>query len=47
VHLDICGPLETAIGGAQYKLLFINDAARYTDENILKYKSEALEQFKE
>jgi len=28
-------------------LLFIDDATRHTDEYILKYKSEALEKFKE
>jgi len=47
VHSDICGPLETAIGGGRYMLLFIDDAARRTDEYILKYKSEAVEKFKE
>jgi hypothetical protein len=47
VHSDICGPLETAIGGGRYMLLFIDDATRHTDEYILKYKSEALEKFKE
>jgi hypothetical protein len=47
VHWDICGPLETAIIGGRYMLLFINDATRHTDEYILKYKSEALEKFKE
>jgi len=47
VHSDICGSLETAIGGGRYRLLFIDDATRHTDEYILKYKSEALEKFKE
>jgi hypothetical protein len=47
VHSDICGPLETAIGGGRYMLLFIDDDTRHTDEYILKYKSEALEKFKE
>jgi len=47
VHSDICGPLETAIGGGQYMLLFIDDSTRHTDEYILKYKSESLEKFKE
>jgi hypothetical protein len=46
VHSDRCGPLETAIGGGRYMLLFIDDATRHTDEYILKYKSEALEKFK-
>jgi hypothetical protein len=47
VHLDICGALETAIGGGRYMLLFIDDTTRHPDEYILKYKSEALEKFKE
>ena len=47
VHSDICGPLETAIGGGRYVLLFIDDTTRHTDEYILKCKSEALEKFKE
>jgi len=47
VHTDICGPLETAIGGGRYMLLFIDDAMRHTDEYILKYKSEALQKCKE
>jgi len=47
VHSDICVPLETAIGGGRYMLLFIDDATRHTDEYILKYKSEALKKFKE
>jgi hypothetical protein len=38
VHSDLCGPLETAIGGSRYMLLFIDDATRHTDEYILKYK---------
>ena len=47
VHSDICGPLETAIRGGRYMLLFIDDATRHTDEYILKYKLEALEKLKE
>jgi hypothetical protein len=47
VHSDICGPRETAIGGGRYVLLFFDNATRYTDEYILKYKLEALEKFKE
>jgi hypothetical protein len=47
VHSDICGSLEIAIGGGRYMLLFIDDATRHMDEYILKYKSEALEKFKE
>jgi len=47
VHWDICGPLDTAIGGGRYMLLFIDDTPRHTDEYILKYTSEALEKLKE
>ena len=47
VRSDICSPLGTAIGGGRYMLLLIDDATRHMDEYILKYKSEALENFKE
>jgi len=47
VHSDICGPLETAIGGGRYMVLYIDNAIRYTDEYILNYMSEALKKFKE
>jgi len=47
VHSDICGTLETAIRGGRYMLLFINNPTWHTDEYILKFKSEALEEFKE
>jgi len=47
VNSDICGPLETSIRGGQYMLLVIDEATNHTDEYILKYKSEALEKFKE
>jgi len=45
IQMDICGPLEPAIGGDRYMLLFIDDATWHMDEYILKYKSEALEKF--
>jgi hypothetical protein len=47
MHSDIGGPLDTAIGGGPYMLLFIDDATRHRDKYISKYKSEALEKFKE
>jgi len=47
VHSDICGPLETDIGGGRYMLLIIDDPTRHTDEYILKYMLEAFEKFKE
>jgi hypothetical protein len=47
VHSDNCGHLDTAIGGGRYMLLFIDNATRHMDEYIWKYKSEALDKFKE
>jgi hypothetical protein len=47
VHSDICSRLETAIRGGQYRLLFIDKSTRHIVEYIVKYKSEALEKFKE
>jgi hypothetical protein len=47
VHSDICGPVETAIRGGQYLLLFIDDDTRHPDECIRKYKSDAVEKFNE
>ena len=47
VHSDVCGPLERAIGGGRYMLLFVDDATRKTDGYILNNKSEALSRFKE
>jgi len=47
LYSDEGGLLETAIGRGKYMLLCIDDATRHTDEYILKYKSEALEQFNE
>jgi hypothetical protein len=47
VHSHKCAPLETALEGGQYMVLFIDDATRYKHEYILKYKSEGLEEFKE
>jgi len=35
------------MGGGQYILLFVDEATRHMDYYILKYKSEALEKFKE
>jgi hypothetical protein len=39
LHSDICGPLESAIGGGPYMLLLIDDTMRHTDQYILKFKS--------
>jgi hypothetical protein len=47
LHSAICGPLETAITGGRYMLLFIDDATTLTDDYILKEKLEALHKFKE
>jgi hypothetical protein len=47
IHGDICSPVERAIGGGHYMLLFIDDATRWTACYILAYKSEALAKFRE
>jgi hypothetical protein len=46
-HSDICGLMQTAIGGGRYMLLLLDDPTRHPDVYILKYKSEDLEKFKE
>ena len=46
IHSDICGPLETSLGGCKYFLLFIDDFTRMTWVYFLKAKSEAFEKFK-
>jgi transposase InsO family protein len=45
VHSDICGPLETSLGGCKYFLLFIDDFSRMTWVHFLKDKSETFEKF--
>lgn len=47
IHADICGPVEGAIGGGRYMLLFIDDHTRWTSCFILSRKSEAMEKFQE
>jgi hypothetical protein len=46
VHSDLCGPLETSLGGCKYFLLFIDDYSRMTWVYFLKEKSETFERFK-
>jgi len=46
IHSDICGPLETFLGGFKYFLLLIDDFSRMTWVYFLKEKSEAFEKFK-
>jgi hypothetical protein len=42
VHSHICGPMEVPLhGGSRYFILFIDDATRWTEVEILKEKSEA------
>ena len=48
VHTDVCGKLDTeSLSGAQYFITFIDDKSRYTTAYVLKFKSQALEKFKE
>jgi hypothetical protein len=45
VHSDVCGPLETSLGGCKYFLLFIDDFSRINWVYFLKKKSEVFEKF--
>ncbi|KAK4420098.1 Retrovirus-related Pol polyprotein from transposon TNT 1-94 [Sesamum alatum] len=48
VHTDVCGPLRTqARGGFSYFITFTDDHSRYGYVYLMRYKSEALERFKE
>ncbi|KAK8696669.1 hypothetical protein V6N13_001801 [Hibiscus sabdariffa] len=48
IHSDVCGPMNTqARGGFQYFVTFIDDFSRYGYIYLMRYKSEALEKFKE
>lgn len=46
VYNDICGLLESSLGGGKYFLLFIDDFSRMTWVYFLKEKSETIEKFK-
>ena len=45
VHSDICGCLQTLLGGCRYFLLFFDDFSRMTWVYFLKKKLEAFENF--
>ena len=48
VHMDVCGPMSTqAKGGYEYFITFTNDYLRYGYVYLMKWKSEAFENFKE
>ncbi len=48
VHIDVCGPMRTALhGGARYFLTFIDDFSKKTHVYFLKAKGEAFEKFKQ
>ena len=48
VHSDICGPLRTKTHrGMEYFVTFTDDYSRYGYIYLLKYKSKAVEKFKE
>lgn len=47
IHSDVCGPMSThAIGGYSF-ITFTNDFSRYGYVYLMKYKSEALDKFRE
>jgi len=46
VHSDICGPIETeSLGGARYFVTFVDDFSRYTEDAMLRSRSEVLNAF--
>jgi hypothetical protein len=48
IHSDICGPLRTKTHkGMEYFITFTDDYSRYGHIYLIKYKSEAIEKFKE
>ena len=47
VHMDLCGPLPTTIGGAKYFLVLVDDYSRFCFVYMLKHKSEAVHKIKE
>ena len=48
IHTDVCGPMSVqARGGYRYFLTFTDDLSRYGYINLMKYKSETFEKFKE
>ena len=48
VHTDVCGPMSTsAKDGYVYFITFINDLSIYGYVNLLKYKSDSFEMFKQ
>ena len=48
IHIDVCGPIkDAAFGGFQYFITFTDDHSRYGLVYLMKYKSKALEWFKE
>ena len=48
VHSDICGPLRTKTHqGMEYFITFMNNYSKYKYVYLLKYKSGAVEKFKE
>ena len=48
IHTDVCDPMcVEARGGYHYFLTFTDDLCRYGYINLMKYKSETFEKFKE
>ena len=48
IHTNVCKPFSIiARGGYSYFIIFTNDFSRYGYVYLMKYKSKALEKFKE
>ena len=39
IHLDLCGPMPSSLGGARYYILYIDDCTRYVESYLLVTKS--------
>lgn len=47
IHTDLCGPMRTqSLRGSKYFMTFTDDFSRWCQISFLKYKSDALEAFK-
>ena len=47
IYSDVWGPATVSTGGKKYYVSFIDDYSKYTWINMLKFKSEVFEKFRE
>lgn len=46
IHMDVCGPMDSSLGGARYFLVFIDDYSRKVFVSFLREKSFVAESFR-